>query len=119
MENVTLTCNGIGENGFMDLRNQLSEFVYENFNILYEGAVRLNLNISNDYYAPQRVQINSTRLHASRGLKIADGHHIDADYYPSETQLIQTIADIQKLLDAAGKNIAAPFQISIIKEAAL
>ena len=119
MENVTLTCNGIGENGFMDLRKQLSEFVAENFNILYEGAMRLNLNISEDYYAPRRIQINATRLHANQSLKIADGHHIKDDWFPSEKQLIQTVKDIQTLLDAAGEDIPAPFQISIIKEATL
>ena len=108
-----LTIKTIGQNGFFDLRNQMNEFVKSNFGILYEGAVRLGCEISADYYAPKRVQIGNTRLHASRGLKYADGHKYSDAAAPSESQLRQTVKDIQSLIDAAAENIPAPFSIVI------
>ncbi len=99
---ANLKNRGIGKNGFWTLRHQLDAFVRENFDTLYEGAVRINANISEDYYAPKRVQINGTRLHATAGLKIADGHHkYNDDNYPTEKQLRQTVSDLQALLDSA------------------
>ena len=91
----------------------MNEFVKSNFGILYEGAVRLGCEISADYYAPKRVQIGNTRLHASRGLKYADGHKYSDAAAPSESQLRQTVKDIQSLIDAAAENIPAPFSIVI------
>jgi hypothetical protein len=104
-----------GQNGFWDLRNQLNDFVKENFALLYEGAIRLEKNIPEDYYAPERVQINETRLHAETGLKYADGHKHDEDSPPTEKQLRQTIADIQLLIDEASKEIKPPFTL-VVKE---
>jgi len=106
---------GIGINGFWDVRNQLHEFVKENFDVLYEGAVRLGCNIGEDYYAPRRVQINRTRLHHrdQESLKYADGHKYNDDVAPTEAQLRQTVDDIQTLLDAAAENIPAPFILTI------
>ena len=115
MEKLTITTKTVGQNGFFDLRNQMNEFVKSNFGILYEGAVRLGCEISADYYAPKRVQIGNTRLHASRGLKYADGHKYSDAAAPSESQLRQTVLDLQTLIDSAAENIPAPFSIVITK----
>ena len=104
-----------GQNGFFDLRNQINEFTKNTFALLYEGAVRLGCEIAADNYAPKRVQINHTRLHASYGLKYADGHKYSDDAAPSEKQLRQTVIDIQKLIDAASEVIPAPFTLNIIE----
>ena len=115
METLKITTKKIGENGFWNLRSQINDFVKINFGLLYEGAVRLGKNIESDYYAPERIQINNTRLHASRSLKYADGHKYSDDAAPTEQQLRNTVVDIQKLIDASSENIAAPFSL-IIKE---
>lgn len=115
METLSIVTKTVGQNGFFDLRNQMDEFVRENFELLYEGAVRLGCEISADYYAPRRVQIGNTRLHARRGLKYADGHKYSDDAAPSESQLRQTVKDLQTLIDAASKNIPAPFTLNIIE----
>ena len=91
----------------------LIEFVRNNFDLLYEGATRLGHHIIYDDYAPRRVQINNTRLHASQWLKYADGHKYSDDTAPSEKQLRQTIIDIQLLIDAASETIPAPFSLII------
>lgn len=103
----------IGKNGYWELRNELDNFVTANFNTLYEGAVRLSCNISSDYYAPRRVQIGETRLHACRGLKYANGHKYNDDHPPTETQLRQTVKDLNTLLKAAAEDIPKPFEIII------
>ncbi len=113
MENLILKSAEIGENGFWALRNQLNDFVKENFALLYEGAVRICCNIEDDYYAPRRVQINNTRLHELTGLKYADWHKFSSDYAPTEKQLRQTIKDIQILINAAADVIPAPFSLKI------
>ena len=115
MKTLTIKRKTVGQNGFFDLRNQMNEFVKSNFNILYEGAVRLGCEISADYYAPERVQIGNTRLHASQGLKYADGHKYYDDAAPSESQLRQTVKDLQTLIDAAGEVIPAPFILNIVE----
>ena len=115
METLKIRTKPVGKNGFFDLRNQMNEFVKINFGLLYEGAVRLGCEISADYYAPKRVQINNTRIHASQGLKYADGHKYSDDAAPSEKQLRQTVIDIQKLIDAASEVMPAPFTLNIIE----
>lgn len=116
MEKLVIEVKPIGKNGLKELRNQLDKFVKENFDLLYEGAIRLGLNIPADYYAPRRVQINHTRLHQASGLKIADGHHkYHDDAAINEDQLRQTVADLQQLIDAAAENIKPPFSIQIIE----
>lgn len=115
METLTLITKPVGQNGFFDLRNQLNEFVETNFDLLYEGAIRIGCEIEADYYAPKRVQIGNTRLHASRGLKYADGHKYSDYSSPTEKQLRQTVKDLQILIDAASENIHAPFIINIIE----
>ena len=110
---LTIEIKTIGENQFWEMRVQLDKLVKEHFDLLYEGAVRLRLNIGDDYYAPRRVQIGETRLHARQGLKYASGHKYDFDEAPTEEQLRQTVSDLQKLIDAAAENIAAPFSIKI------
>lgn len=115
METLSIATKTVGQNGFFDLRNQMNEFVCNNFAILYEGAVRLGYAIPADYYAPKRVQIGSTRLHASQGLKYADGHKYSDAAAPHESQLRQTVKDLQSLIDAASENIPAPFTLNIVE----
>jgi hypothetical protein len=112
MTKFTLTLKPIGNNGLFDLRNQIDEFVRKNFSLLYEGGVRLGMEIPEDYYAARRVQIDNTRLHASMGLKYADGHKYSEERAPKKEQLIKTIKDIQTLIDAASAVVPAPFIIS-------
>ena len=115
METLTIKTKTVGSNGFFHLRDQMNEFVESNFDLLYEGAIRLGCEISDDCYAPKRVQIGRTRLHALQGLKYADGHKYDDDAAPSEKQLRQTVKDLQTLIDAAGKIIPTPFTLRIIE----
>lgn len=115
METLTLTIKTIGSNGLFDLRDQLNSFVLNNFGLLYEGAIRMGCEISADYYAPERVQIGNTRLHANKGLKYADGHKYSNGAAPSEIQLKNTIKDLQTLIDAASEHIPAPFTLNIIE----
>lgn len=115
MENLEIIKKTVGQNGLFDLRNKMNEFVKNNFDLLYEGAARLGYAIPANEYAPQRVQIGSTRLHARVGLKYADNHEYSDHASPSEDQLRQTVKDLQKLIDAAAKNIPAPFALNIIE----
>ena len=115
METLNIVTKTVGQNGFFDLRNQMDEFVQKNFSVLYEGAVRLGCEIPEDYYAPQRVQIGNTRLHACKGLKYADGHKYSNPAAPTECQLRQTVKDLQSLIDAASEEIEKPFILNIIE----
>ena len=115
MKTLTLNTKPIGKNGLFELRNQINDFVKCNFELLFEGAVRLGCEIPEDYYAPRRVQISNTRLHESVGLKYADGHKYCNSEAPSEIQLRQTIKDLQTLIDIASENIPAPFALNIIE----
>ena len=110
---ISLITKKVGYNGFFDLRNQIDEFVENNFNVLYEGAIRLNCAIQSDDFAPKRVQINSTRLHEKLGLKYADEHKYSDDKAPSKGQLMQTIKDVQALIDVAAEEIPAPFILKV------
>ena len=110
---VNMVTKPVGGNGFFYLRNQMDEFVMSNFGLLYEGAIRLGCAIPDDDYAPARVQIGNTRLHARIGLKYADGHKYSEDAAPSESQLRQTVNDLQTLIDAASEVIPAPFILNI------
>lgn len=110
---TALTLRKQGYNELDEQRETLDNFVNENFSLLYEGAIRLNCNIESDYYAPRRIQINSTRLHEGQNLKYADGHKYNADYHITEDQIKNTIRDLQILIDEAAKNILSPFQIII------
>ena len=112
----TLVIKTVGQNGLFDLRDQMDEFVRENFELLYEGAARLGCNIPADCCAPRRVQINETRLHRKQGLIYADGHKYSVEGAPTEGQLRQTIKDLQTLIDAASEVIPAPFTLKIVEE---
>ena len=116
MEELTLTVKEIGTNEFNILRNMLNTFVKQNFDLLYEGACRLGHNISADYYAPRRIQINDTRLHKGQSLKYADGHKYDSEVSISAEQLRQTVKDLQTLIDSASEEIKAPFIIQIVSK---
>ena len=111
MKNLRLEVKGIGFCGNMLIRQQLDEFVKENFDLLYFGAVRRGESIPDDYYAPRRVQINNTRLNG--GLKIAGGHHRKYEEEITDAQLREAIADIQTLIDAAAEEKPAAFTLTI------
>ena len=115
MQTLTIKTNQQGTNGFWGLRLQINEFVKTNFELLYEGAARLGKNLAANYYAPRRIQINRTRLHSGIGLKYASEHKYNDACAPSEEQLIQTVSDIQILINAATEDIAAPFLLKIIE----
>jgi len=114
-DELKLNVKGVGKDGFIEIRDKISKFVEDNFDILYVGAVRLNKFIERDYFAPRRIQINNTRLHECQGLKYADGHKYNSCFSPTEEQLRNTVKDIQMLLDVAGEDIPAPFELKIIE----
>ena len=116
VEEVILEFTGvIGNNGFLQIQTQICLFVLENFDLLYEGAVRLGLNIGADYYAPKRIQIDKTRLHKHHGLKYCYGWKYNSDGCPSAEQLRECIKSIQTLISAAQADIPAPFILTITK----
>ena len=79
------------------------------------GANKLDVLIPADYYAPERIQLNETRLHERTGLKYADGikyNQLDI----SEKNLLKAIYDIQELLDIAARNENCSFDLKITKK---
>ncbi len=104
----------VGRNGLWELRGELDLFVKQNFDLLYEGATRLEYNIPADHFAPRRVQINNTHLHKSQGLKYASGHKYSEETAPTEEQLRETVRDLQQLIDVAAENIQKPFELIIV-----
>jgi len=110
---VSLTIKPVGKNELRELFDQLDFFVHENWDLLWEGAVRLDQDISEDYYAPRRIQINSTRLHKNIGLKYANGYKYSSDHTPSEENIVKTVSDLQELLDAAAKDIVTTLKIEV------
>jgi hypothetical protein len=115
IEEVTILSKGYGKNELAEMREQLCSFVTGNFDLLYFGACRLGCNIEEDFYARRRIQTGRTRLHERDGLKIAGGHHIRCDYEPEADNIREAAEEIQRLLDAASKEIKSPFRIEIIK----
>lgn len=115
-EELKLKSANIGHNKIWEQFNEISDFVEDNWNLLYEGAVRLGKNIEADHYAPQRIQINNTRLHYRIGLKYADGHKYNSDYNPTEDHIINTVNDINILIEEAKKEIKSSIKLIIIKK---
>lgn len=107
MKKITLTLETpeIGNNEYWDQFDELSNFVSENWKVLYEGACRLGINIEADDYAPQRIQINNTRLHGHIGLKYADGFKYNSDSSPTDNTIINTVRDLNTLIREAKKEI--------------
>ena len=104
----------IGKNQRFEILSALSKVVEEHWDTLYEGAVRLGVNIEKDSYAPQRMQINNTRLHADYGVKYADGHKYSNPIAPTEQQLKQTAADIQALFDSAAIEVKTSLKLTLV-----
>lgn len=111
MENtVKLSIGRKGYHGMWEIRNELNQFVKENYSALFEGAARLDLHRDPGFNCDwTRVYVGKTRLHERVGLKYADGHKYDSSEAPTEEQLRQTIADIQRLIDAYQRDIPRPF----------
>ena len=98
------------------LVSELSAVVLKNWEVIYLGAARLGCAIESDYYAPQRVQIGETRLHAGTGfgVKYADGWKYDGLVGPSDAQLVQTVADIQACIDAGAEDVGTNLTIQVV-----
>lgn len=79
----------------------INKFVFDNFNILYQGACKIGIKMEEDNYTTKRIRINKTVLHNDFGLEYADGHWY-GDVKITEGQILQTVKDLQILLDAAG-----------------
>ena len=102
---------------FWGTRHELSKFVLGNWRLLYLGACRLNINIPGDCYARnERIQAGETRLCEDKGVKYAHGHKYNCDSLPSESQLKQTIRDIQSLIDSAAAPSECSFELKIIEK---
>ena len=112
-EGINLEVKPIGYDELHGLFEDITDFVHENFSLLYRGAVRLERHIEADYYAPRRIQINGTRLHESIGLKYADGHKYEWLESPSEKNIINACKDIQTLIDEAAKTIKTNLKLTI------
>lgn len=98
------------------MREELDQFVKTNWSTLMVGATRLGCYIAADYYAPERVQIGSTRLHARHNIKYAGGHKYNEVAEPTSNQIRDTVADLQRLLDAAAKEVQVDFELRIISK---
>lgn len=100
-----------GDNLLVKQYNVLNEYVMNNWEGLKTGAVRAGLLIEADYYAPERVQIGATRLHARIGVKYANG----VKYTNLESlrvgDLIQAVEDIKVLISAAEKVVECNLEI--------
>jgi hypothetical protein len=113
---IKIKIKKVGKNDYEEMYKVLDRFVAQNFELLWEGAVRLGLAIKQDYYAPRRVQINDTRLHERDNLKICSGYHKYRDGQQLTAEVIMSCCqDIQTLIDTAAKDIVAPFEIKIVK----
>jgi hypothetical protein len=116
LKEIILTVRPASSCELWEIRNQLSQFVLDNWELLYLGASRLNKNIPGDYYARnERIQIGDTRLCECRGVKYANGHKYNCDSLPSETQLKKTIKDIQSLIDSAAAPSRCSFRLEIVE----
>jgi hypothetical protein len=116
-EEIILTLKAPSSCELWAIRNQLTEFTLDNWELLYLGASRLCKNIPGDYYARnERIQIGNTRLCECRGVKYANGHKYNSDMLPSEAQLRQTIKDIQALIDSAAAPSRCSFTLKILKK---
>ena len=116
-EEIILTLKAPSSCELWAIRNQLSEFTLDNWELLYLGASRLGKNIEGDYYARnERIQIGNTRLCQCRGVKYANGHKYNSDSLPKEEQLRQTIKDIQSLIDTAAAPSRCSFTLEIRKK---
>ena len=110
METITLTIKNMGYHGMWEIRNELNQFVKENYTALAEGGKRLGLyREPDDWTNSSRVYVGETRLHRRHQLKYAAGHKYDSSTPPTEEQLRQTIKDLQVLIDAYEKDIPRPF----------
>ena len=106
--NVTIT-NQIGESNDSAI-NELSKIIISNWDTLYEGARRLELNIPEDFYAPERIQGDGIRLHKHCGVKIiridsTTWHTYRRKKIVTEAQLTCAVKFVNVLFAHAEKNI--------------
>ena len=101
---------------------KLNEIVEQNWDILFSGAIKLNLGIKKNYYAPERIQgeDNDVRLHRYDGVKIIGNWHCRHSKIEELTvaDLEEAIVFIQKLFDNANQDVFCPFEIVQIVQAA-
>jgi hypothetical protein len=115
MKNVTIYAPQIGANEIYELYEELDGFVREHFDALYAGAVRLQVNIPEDCYAPRRIEHENVRLHAKEGLKRIGGWHYHKSHPDAlkEEHLLLAIAAVNQLLQEAAKEIKCSFRLEI------
>ncbi len=81
--------------------------------MIFLGAERLGFSIWSDSYAPERVQINDTRLHFHIGVKYANGWKYSSLVGPTDEDIIQTVSDIQQLIDEGVKEVGTTLTLEV------
>jgi len=116
---MELVIKGIGRNERRELREKISEFVKENFDLLCVGAhysKEVSLQDADYYCTSRRISIinknRETRLHEDRGLKYAAGVK-DCEIDISEEELVLTINQIQELINEAAVHRNCSFSLKI------
>lgn len=113
MENVELTSKEVGRNGFWALRNEMAEFVCSNFEVIFEGAKRLN-TLRLDTEVEREVHFEGSMFCQEYPyIMIANGHFYNIPVAPTEVQLRATAQAIQTLVDKGAEEIPAPFEFEI------
>ena len=119
MKKVELkTPSKVGENELWNNYRLIDNFVFQHWDTLYEGAVRMGLNIEADYYAPQRISLTmenegQTRLHRTMGLKYVNGWKYNSDSPPSDEDLEIAIKHINRLIVAAESEVKSKIKIVV------
>lgn len=124
MEEKKLIIKPIADCEFWKIRNKLSDFVKDNWHVLWVGAHRISVcddirgdeplyTYGRDHWAGQRIQIGDTRLCEHKGLKYADGHKYSSDKSPRQYQLEEVFEQLQYLIDCASRKTEPPFKLII------
>lgn len=126
LEEIKLTIKPIADCELWQIRNQLSDFVKDNWELLWVGANRsraifdcyedMKVEVyESDYWAGQRIQLNRTRLCEHKGLKYAEGHKYSSDAIPCEYQLREVVNILQYLINCASRK-GKPVSFKLIIE---
>jgi len=115
---VQLSIKKEGTDQSIGIISDLSKVVKENWGVIWLGATRMGLQINQDYYAPERVQIGTTRLHYHIGVKYANGWRYSDLVGPTNEQIERTVADIQSLIDAGSENLTSSIRLEVTENKA-
>jgi len=117
MKTLELTISKGGANKIYNQYEKLNKFVVENFEALYSGAVKLQANIPGDYYAPERIQLGTVRLHKHKGIKYIGGFkYSNHPNSITENDVLDAFESIQKLIEAFEEDVDCSFTINIEKK---